>query len=68
MKAAVMRIPDTICGRLSEGELAANFADAHPPLTHAQAVIEQSAVFIATMPLVCRLVLPALIFLNLSRL
>ena len=45
MEAAVMRIPDTICGRLSEGELAANFADAHPPLTHAQAVIEAERCF-----------------------
>lgn len=45
MEAAVMRIPDTICGRLSEGELASNFADAHPPLTHAQAVIEAERCF-----------------------
>ncbi|GAN64501.1 oxidoreductase [Acetobacter indonesiensis NRIC 0313] len=40
-----MRLPDTISGRLSEAELAANFADAHPPLTHAQAVVEAERCF-----------------------
>ncbi|AHI25541.1 dihydropyrimidine dehydrogenase [Komagataeibacter xylinus] len=32
--------PDIAPGRLTDGELALNFSDAHPPLTHAQAVAE----------------------------
>lgn len=40
-----MILPDSICGRLGEEELAANFADAHPPLTHAQAVVEAERCF-----------------------
>ncbi len=35
-----MPAPDIRCGRLGEGDYARNFADAHPPLTPVQALIE----------------------------
>ena len=35
-----MPFPDVRPGRLSEEEYARNFADAHPPLTKSQALIE----------------------------
>ncbi len=41
----MISLPDTLCCRLSEEELAVNFADAHPPLTHAQAVVEAERCF-----------------------
>lgn len=37
--------PDIAPGRLSDVELALNFSDAHPPLTHAQAVVEADRCF-----------------------
>ena len=37
--------PDIAPGRLSDVELAHNFSDAHPPLTHAQAVVEAERCF-----------------------
>ncbi|BAK82804.1 NAD(P)-dependent oxidoreductase [Komagataeibacter medellinensis] len=37
--------PDIAPGRLSDTELALNFSDAHPPLTHAQAVVEADRCF-----------------------
>ncbi|ATU73008.1 dihydropyrimidine dehydrogenase [Komagataeibacter rhaeticus] len=37
--------PDIAPGRLTDAELALNFSDAHPPLTHAQAVVEADRCF-----------------------
>ena len=37
--------PDIAPGRLGDAELALNFSDAHPPLTHAQAVVEAERCF-----------------------
>ncbi|WEQ51633.1 NAD(P)-dependent oxidoreductase [Komagataeibacter oboediens] len=37
--------PDIAPGRLTDVELALNFSDAHPPLTHAQAVVEADRCF-----------------------
>ena len=38
--SAAARTPGLVAGRLSAAEVARNFADAHPPLTPVQALIE----------------------------